>query len=61
MAVNALLGSFGCGRENWMFWIASFSVSLVALTVNPAVLPPLHFGGGSNDGIDDVYLKLERS
>jgi hypothetical protein len=30
-------------------------------TVNPVVLPPLHFDGGSDDGIYDVYLKLERS
>ena len=29
-------------------------------TVNPAVLPPLHFDGGSDDGIYDAYLKLER-
>ncbi len=30
-------------------------------TVNPAVLAPLHFDGGSDDGIYDVYLKLERA
>lgn len=29
--------------------------------VNPKVLDPLHFDGGSSDGIYDVYLKLTRS
>jgi hypothetical protein len=29
-------------------------------TVNPAILPPLHFDGGDDDGIYDVYLKLRR-
>lgn len=29
--------------------------------VNPRLLDPLHFDGGSDDGIYDVYVKLERS
>jgi hypothetical protein len=29
-------------------------------SVNPAILPPLHFDGGDDDGIYDVYLKLRR-
>jgi hypothetical protein len=28
--------------------------------VNPAIFPPLHFDGGDDDGIYDVYLKLRR-
>jgi hypothetical protein len=29
-------------------------------SVNPAMLPTLHFDGGDDDGIYDVYLKLRR-
>lgn len=29
-------------------------------SVNPYIFPPLHFDGGDDDGIYDVYLKLER-
>jgi len=29
-------------------------------SVNPAILPPLHFDGGDDDGIYDLYLKLRR-
>jgi hypothetical protein len=29
--------------------------------INPFVLPPLHFDGGGDDGIYDVFLTLERS
>ena len=29
--------------------------------VNPAIFPPLHFDGGDDDGIYDVYLKLRRA
>jgi hypothetical protein len=29
-------------------------------SLNPHVLPPLHFDGGDDDGIYDVYLKLRR-
>jgi hypothetical protein len=29
-------------------------------SVNPAILPTLHFDGGDDDGIYDVYLKLRR-
>ena len=28
--------------------------------VNPAIFAPLHFDGGDDDGIYDVYLKLRR-
>jgi hypothetical protein len=30
-------------------------------SVNPHIFPPLHFDGGDDDGIYDVYLKLERN
>lgn len=29
-------------------------------SVNPAMIPPLHFDGGDDDGIYDLYLKLLR-
>lgn len=29
--------------------------------VNPSIFPPLHFDGGDDDGIYDVYLKLRRA
>jgi hypothetical protein len=29
--------------------------------VNPFIFPPLHFDGGDDDGIYDVYLKLRRA
>lgn len=29
--------------------------------MNPAVFDPLHFDGGDDDGIYDVYLKLRRA
>ncbi|HGY55269.1 MAG TPA: hypothetical protein ENK44_06200 [Caldithrix abyssi] len=29
-------------------------------SVNPYIFPPLHFDGGDDDGIYDVYLKLEK-
>lgn len=29
-------------------------------SVNPAMLPTLHFDGGDDDGIYDLYLKLRR-
>lgn len=30
-------------------------------SVNPFIFPPLHFDGGDDDGIYDVYLKLRRA
>ena len=61
-------GSFNCEACGFDQISDTIPVSLTeaqadAMTaaVNPSLFSPLHFDGGDDDGIYDVYLKLRRT
>ncbi len=57
--VDLIGGDDGIGTTNAIS-LTEGDADAQTASVNPAILGPLHFDGGDDDGIYDVYLKLRR-